>query len=118
MSRSADTDDILSVAASDFSLVSDVQDAQIGALDGQRKETTPPDAEVLRELKPVHHPLFSFEDDLVALQARPRYIATSSALTRWNRLRILSSLFMPISSTVSPHGLESSLNAAAPLQTV
>jgi hypothetical protein len=77
MGSVADSDDVMSVAPSDFSLVSDVQDAQTSAPDGQPMEATLPSDEVSREdLKPVHHPVFSFENDLVALQVRLRYIVT------------------------------------------
>jgi hypothetical protein len=77
MGSVADSDDVMSVAPSDFSLVSDVQDAQTSAPDGQPTEATLLSDEVSREdLKPVHHPVFSFENDLVALQVRLRYIVT------------------------------------------
>jgi hypothetical protein len=78
MDSVADSDDVMSVAPSDFSLVSDVQDAQTSAPDGQpTMEATLPDDKVSREgSRLVHHPVFSFENDLVALQVRHRYIAT------------------------------------------
>jgi hypothetical protein len=65
------SDDVLSIAPSDFSLVSDDQDARTSARDDQSVEDVPLDAKVSREeAKRSRHPVFSFEDDLVSLQVR------------------------------------------------
>jgi hypothetical protein len=63
------SDNILSIAPSNFSLVLDDQDARTSAHNDQSVEDVLLDTKVTREeAKRSRHPLFSYEDDLVSLQ--------------------------------------------------